>query len=37
LADAESASAELGELRGERDHIRTRVSEMLQQLDALNL
>jgi len=37
LADAESASAELGELRGERDQIRTRVSEMLQQLDALNL
>ena len=37
LADAESSSAELGELRGERDQIRTRVSEMLQQLDALNL
>ena len=37
VADAESAAAELGELRGERDQIRTRVSEMLQQLDALNL
>lgn len=37
VADAESASAELTELRGERDQIRTRVSEMLQQLDALNL
>ncbi len=37
LADAEGASAELTDLRGERDQIRTRVSEMLQQLDALNL
>jgi regulator of replication initiation timing len=37
VADAESTSAELSELRGERDQIRTRVSEMLQQLDALNL
>jgi len=37
VADAESATAELGDLRGERDQIRTRVSEMLQQLDALNL
>ena len=37
VADAESTSAELTELRGERDQIRTRVSEMLQQLDALNL
>jgi regulator of replication initiation timing len=37
VADAESTSAELAELRGERDQIRTRVSEMLQQLDALNL
>jgi regulator of replication initiation timing len=37
VADAESTSAELNELRGERDQIRTRVSEMLQQLDALNL
>ena len=37
VAEAESTSAELGELRSERDQIRTRVSEMLQQLDALNL
>lgn len=37
VADAEGAAAELGELRTERDQIRTRVSEMLQQLDALNL
>ena len=37
VADAESSSAELTELRGERDQIRTRVSEMLQQLDALSL
>jgi regulator of replication initiation timing len=37
VADAESTSEELNELRGERDQIRARVSEMLQQLDALNL
>ena len=37
VADAESATSELVELRGERDQIRARVSEMLQQLDALNL
>lgn len=37
VAEAESAAAELTELRGERDQIRSRVSEMLQQLDALNL
>jgi hypothetical protein len=37
LADAEGAMGELGTLREERDQIRTRVSEMLQQLDALNL
>ena len=36
-ADADSAAAELTDLRGERDQIRNRVSEMLQQLDALNL
>ena len=35
--DAESAAVELNEMRGERDQIRSRVSEMLQQLDALNL
>ena len=37
VADAEAAAAELADLRGERDQIRTRVAEMLQQLDALNL
>ena len=37
VEDAEATAAELTELRGERDQIRTRVSEMLQQLDALNL
>ena len=37
IADAEGASREVAELRGERDQIRSRVSEMLQQLDALNL
>jgi regulator of replication initiation timing len=37
VAEAERATVELTELRGERDQIRTRVSEMLQQLDALNL
>jgi regulator of replication initiation timing len=37
VADAEAAAAELSDLRDERDQIRTRVSEMLQQLDALNL
>jgi regulator of replication initiation timing len=37
VADAEGAANELGTLRDERDQIRTRVSEMLQQLDALNL
>lgn len=38
LTEAETTTAaELNELRGERDQIRQRVSEMLQQLDALNL
>lgn len=37
VSDAEGTAGELSELRGERDQIRTRVSEMLQQLDALNL
>lgn len=37
VEDAEATAAELNDLRGERDQIRTRVSEMLQQLDALNL
>ena len=37
VADAEAAASELSDMRGERDQIRSRVSEMLQQLDALNL
>jgi regulator of replication initiation timing len=37
VSDAEGTAGELSELRGERDQIRARVSEMLQQLDALNL
>jgi regulator of replication initiation timing len=37
VTDAEGATTELAELRGERDQIRNRVAEMLQQLDALNL
>jgi regulator of replication initiation timing len=37
LSDAEGTASELAGLRDERDQIRTRVSEMLQQLDALNL
>jgi len=37
IADAEGSVSELSELRGERDQIRARVSDMLQQLDALNL
>jgi regulator of replication initiation timing len=35
LADAEQVNAELAALRDERDIIRTRVSEMLQQLEAI--
>ena len=37
IAEAEGTGAELTELRAERDQIRGRVSEMLQQLDAFNL
>jgi regulator of replication initiation timing len=37
LADAEGAAGEVGTLRDERDQIRTRVSDMLKQLDTLNL
>ena len=37
IADAEGVTREVAELRGERDQIRSRVSEMLQQLEALNL
>jgi FtsZ-binding cell division protein ZapB len=37
VADAESASGEVLALREERDLIRSRVDEMLQQIDGLNL
>lgn len=37
IAEAEGAAGEVADLRSERDQIRSRVSEMLQQLDALNL
>ena len=37
LASSETVNAELSAMRDERDVIRTRVSEMLEQLEALNL
>jgi regulator of replication initiation timing len=37
LADATAASAELATLRDEREAVRSRVTEMLAQIDALNL
>jgi regulator of replication initiation timing len=37
LAEAEGTGTELAALREERDLIRSRVGEMLQQIDALNL
>lgn len=37
LADAETAHTEVTALRDERDLIRSRVGEMLQQIEALNL
>lgn len=37
IADAEGTSVELKALRDEREVIRTRVNEMLQQIDNLNL
>ena len=37
IATAESAGVEVTTLREERDLIKTRVTEMLQQLDGLNL
>jgi FtsZ-binding cell division protein ZapB len=37
IASAESAGAEVTSLREERDLIRSRVSDMLSQLDGLNL
>ena len=37
LADAEGTGAQLSALREERELIRTRVSEMLEQIETLNL
>ena len=37
LVDAEGASSEVTALRSERDQIRSRVSDMLTQLEALDL
>ena len=37
LADSESVTTEIIALRGERETIRTRVSDMLDQLEHLNL
>ena len=37
LTDSETINSELSTLKEERDVIRTRVGEMLDQLDALNL
>ena len=37
LADAEGTNAEVASLREERDLIRSRVTEMLEQLEGLNL
>ena len=37
LASSETIAAELSALRDERDLIRTRVGDMLEQLEALNL
>ncbi len=37
IAASEAVASELSTLKEERDVIRTRVSEMLEQLDALNL
>ena len=37
VADVEGSTAEVALLKEERDLVRTRVSEMLEQLEALNL
>ena len=37
LADSEGVTTEIATLRGERELIRTRVSDMLEQLEHLNL
>jgi FtsZ-binding cell division protein ZapB len=37
LAEAESGAVEIAALREERDHVRSRVEEMLEQLEGLSL
>ena len=37
VSDSERATAEMATLRAERDEIRTRVTDMLDQLEGLNL
>jgi regulator of replication initiation timing len=37
LADAESAGSEVAALRQERDHVRSRVEEILEQLEGLSV
>ena len=37
VSDSERATAEMATLRAERDEIRTRVTDMLEQLEGLNL
>jgi len=37
VSDSERATAEVATLRAERDEIRTRVTDMLDQLESLNL
>lgn len=37
LVEAESGAAEMATLRQERDQVRSRVAEMLEQLEGLNL
>ena len=37
LADSENATSEMETLRGEREMIRTRVSDMLEQLEHLSI
>jgi regulator of replication initiation timing len=37
VAEAEGAAAEVAALRAERDQVRARVAEMLEQIESLNL
>ncbi len=37
LAEAESGAAEIAAMRDEREHVRSRVAEMLEQLEGLDL